>query len=98
MPRKSDNLTFAINFAKYQSKKAKSDVEKRRMFDRFCVLAKLLEIQLQDDAPQGRSSDAPVAKVPTLDEQAEEMLKKLKNGGSRGNKSDASSANQLPAN
>lgn len=87
MPRKSDHLTYAINFAKYQSKKAKSDVEKRRMFDRFCVLANLYPekmIQLVDDSPVARTSDVPLVKTPSLDEQAQAMLKKLKNGGNDG--------------
>jgi hypothetical protein len=83
MARRTDHLNYAINLSKYMAKKAKSDVERRRMFDRFCVLAKLYPdklIQLVDDAPVGRTPDAAIIKSPTLDEQAQEMLKRLKGG------------------
>jgi hypothetical protein len=85
MPCKSDHLQYAINFAKYQSKRCKSDVEKRRMFDRFCVLANLYPkglIQLVDDSPSGRTSDSTIVKEMSLDERAQQMLKEL--GGDDG--------------
>ena len=84
MPRHSDHLNYAINLAKYLAKKAKSDPERRRMFDRFCVLAKLYHesmIQLSDDPPKiDRAPESDIVKTPTLDEQAQDMLKKLKGG------------------
>ena len=85
MPRHSDHLNYAINLAKYLAKKAKSDTERRRMFDRFCVLAKLYPdqmIKLSDDPPATKATAAEdsVVKMPTLDEQAQDMLKKLKGG------------------
>ena len=87
MGRKSDHREFLINFARGQLKKIKSDVERRRMMDRIAVLANLYPekmIQLVDDSPQGRTSDSLVVKQPTLDEQAQAMLKQL-NGGDNGN-------------
>jgi hypothetical protein len=85
MPRHSDHLNYAINLAKYFAKKAKSDTERRRMFDRFCVLANLYPeqmIKLSDDPPANKATadDNSVVKPPTLDEQAAEMVKKLKGG------------------
>jgi hypothetical protein len=87
MGRKSDHLEYAINFAKYQCKRAKTDAEKRRMFDRFLFLCGLLPKEMfhpTDDNPNGRPTDGLTVKEPTLDEQAQAMLKQL-NGGDNGN-------------
>jgi hypothetical protein len=77
MPRRSDNLKFAINFTKRQLIRIKSEPERRRWFDRFCALSNLYKIELRDDPQQpGRTTD----KLPTLDQRVDEILKKL-NGG-----------------
>jgi hypothetical protein len=85
MPRKESDLTWAKNCARYMSKKAKSDVEKRRWFDRFLVLAKLAAIALQDDPPApGNNPDSTKVALPDLDSQAAEMLKRIQTGGDDG--------------
>jgi hypothetical protein len=92
MPRKSDHLTFAINFCKYQMRKTKTDAERRRMLDRFLFLTGLLPKEMfhpSDDNPLGKPTDNVVTvKEPSLDDRAAAMLKRL-NGGDDGN--DASS-------
>jgi hypothetical protein len=87
VPRKSDHLTYAINFARYQSKRAKTDAEKRRMFDRFLFLSGLLPKEMFhpiDDNPNGKPTDNLVVKEPSLDEKAQAMLRQLQ-GGDDGN-------------
>jgi hypothetical protein len=64
-------------------KKAKSDLEKRRWFDRFALLEKLYEIKLVDDTPQTRA-DVIEAKLPSIDAEVAAKLKKIKNGGDDG--------------
>ena len=70
-------------------KKAKSDLEKRRWFDRFALLEKLYEIKLVDDTPQTRA-DVIEAKLPNLDDEAAKMLKRIKNGGDHAQLPDSS--------
>lgn len=78
MPKHSEAKTWAANHAKFMSKKAKTDTEKRRWFNLFLVLTDLVKIEIHDD-------EAPKTLPPSidLDKQAREMLKrtKVKTGG-----------------
>jgi hypothetical protein len=83
--RPSDDLKWAKNVAKFMVKRVKSEVEKRRWFDRFLVLSKLATIELREDPPPNIPAKDPLElKLPDLDSQAAEMLKKIQNGGDDG--------------
>lgn len=77
MPRRSPDIVFATNFAKAQLAKVKSEVERRRWFDRFLVLAGLVKIELKDEQPSARQTE-PVG--PSLDERIKAAVQKM-NGG-----------------
>lgn len=83
MPRKQDHLVFAINYAKRMLTNPRvklSAVEYRRWFDRYCGLTGLVKFEPKDEA----SSTKPIGnneEAPSLDDKAQEMLKRLNLGG-----------------
>lgn len=76
----SDARTWATNYAKQMSKKAKTDSEKRRWFNLFLVLSKLVKIEILDDtsAKPALAKDVP---MPNIDDEVAAKLKRIKNGG-----------------
>jgi hypothetical protein len=81
MPRHSEAKVWAMNHAKYMSKKAKSDTEKRRWFNIFLTLTELLSIEIHDD----KTVEPVTAALPNLDEQAANALKRINGGDNGGN-------------
>jgi hypothetical protein len=88
MARPSDVKKWAINQAKYMSKHAKFDTEKRRWFNIFLVLTGQLNIEIKDDQPT-RAGNLP--SQPSLDDKAAKMLQQINGGGDVSNSQPASS-------
>jgi hypothetical protein len=98
MGRRANDLEFAINLSRslLKGKKAvKNEAERRRMFDRFCILSGLytdraIQMLLLKDGQRGQIISTPIPPDPEkqsskLDDQAQKMLRQLQNGGGDGN-------------
>jgi len=91
VPIHSDDRQWAKNYAKQMSKQAKTDSEKRRWFNLFLVLSKLVKIEILDDtsAKPALANEVP---MPTIDAEVAAKLKKIKNGGDSDGVPDGQSA------
>ena len=80
MPNHTEDRQWAKNYAKQMSKQAKTDSEKRRWFNLFLVLSKLVKIEILDDtsAKPALANEVP---MPNIDAEVAAKLKKIKNGG-----------------
>lgn len=83
MPIHSDDRQWAKNYAKQMSKQAPTSTEKRRWFNLFLVLSKLVKIEILDDtsAKPALANEVP---MPNIDDEVAAKLKRIKNGGDDG--------------
>ena len=91
MPRKQENIVFAMNIAASIARDRKCPHATRiRALDRFCVLAKLYDIKMQDNDPRndGRKPEelpvTPDSADAELDRLVAERVKKYKPEGNNG--------------
>ena len=82
MPIHSDDRRWAKNYAKQMAKQAQSDIEKRRWMNIFMALAKLIKIDIYDDAAWKPTSDE--VPMPNIDDEVAKKLRRIKNGGDSG--------------
>jgi hypothetical protein len=72
------------------SKKAKSDTERRRWFNIFLNLSDLIKIEIKDDPNPTNPVKASAVELPSIDDEAAKMLKRIKNGGDHAQLPDSS--------